>query len=73
MPPPAKKTAPKSATTSDEVFVLFLKNINRIREYYKQQPGAGQALGYITMVELMTGLIETALEMAIAGKEWEPA
>lgn len=74
MPPPSKKSAsPKGAPTADEVIVLFMKNVRNIREFYKLQPGSGQELGFITMTELMMGLIETALELAIAGKEWEPA
>ncbi|MBS0328239.1 MAG: hypothetical protein JSR30_00170 [Proteobacteria bacterium] len=64
-----KKTKKPSA---EEVLALLLENCNRIREWYRKQPGTGQPINHHTAGELNMGDMASALEAAMAGRRWEP-
>ncbi len=73
MPTKENLAGPFKAVKVDPVFLLFLKNIERIRVYYHAEKFAGEKLGYNTMMEIMAGHISAAGDMAMRGKEWEPS
>lgn len=72
-PAKPKTSAPAAAPKPDQAFVLFAKNIEKIRLFYARQKTAGpSSYGINTVMQEASGLVSAAAEMALAGKEWEP-
>lgn len=69
----APKNPPKAEHKVDPTFLLFMRNMEKIRLYYNREKYAGETLGYNTMMEIMAGHLTAAGEMAMQGKEWMPS
>lgn len=71
---PPTKTLPKPKNTKDQTaadaLVLFAKNLEEIRRWYRGGAGTGHALGHIVMNEIVLTNVSTALEMAMKGEQW---
>ena len=51
---------------------LFAKNLGLVHQWYRNQPEAGLGLGHFVILEIMTGDVLKALEMARNGQIWSP-
>lgn len=67
-----KPKAPAAAPKVDPTFILFAKNIEKMRLFYAKEKVAGPTYGINTVMQEATGLVSAACEMALEGKEWEP-
>ncbi len=76
--PPTKKTPkptelPKDSTapSTADVFVLFAKNLEEIRRWYRGASDSGHPMGHVVLNEIVLANVSTALQLAMRGKAWE--
>lgn len=71
MPPVKTPVKPKDNAGAASALVLFAKNLEEIRRWYRNASGNGRELGHIVMNELILANVSTALDLALQGKQWE--
>lgn len=75
MPPTKKLPAPKESKseepTAGAALVLFAKNLEEIRRWYRGSKDSGQSFGHVVITELLLTHVSTALELAMKGQAWE--
>lgn len=72
-PMPPAKTPPKpKANGAEEALVMFTKNLEEMRRWYRGASYAGREAGHIVMNEMVLANVSTALALALEGKCWSP-
>lgn len=57
---------------ASDALTLFQKNLEAMREWYRQQPGRGVDTGHLVLLELCLADVISALSAAMEGKPWQP-
>lgn len=76
--PPTKdyKPLPKPKNAKDDsaaiALVLFAKNLEEIRRWYRGASGDGHQFGHLVMNEIVLTNVSAALELALKGEQWSP-
>lgn len=72
MPPIKTPAKPKTPDATAAALVLFAKNLEEVRRWYRGATESGRELPHIVMSELILGHVSQALALALQGVSWEP-
>lgn len=72
MPPKKTPPTPKDAKEVGQVLVLYAKNLEEVKRWYRGASNPGRDMPHIVLIELMLGHVVLALTLALEGKSWSP-